>query len=297
MFCGAISICESVFLWLERYHWVRVAWTFVNISIEGSIELATNFSGREGDNEEEDVDDYQKDGKELDFQESEKYKEFDGQRDLGMALKPVIKEGLLDILDHTWDEAPKFEKLFSSEDNGAEILEMFYSGQLTRAELLRSLPSLGWVGKSEAKFLPSGWFMKMTGHIAYTFITDAANICESAFDAIEHMRRKEYTADAVQAFENYCTNFTELDISEISEGSKDNKEENIYESRYLESKQIILKDTDADDEVLGEDIMEEDAFSDSDDGENEETFNAAVKRNEGCSFDDALSDSDDEFEE
>merc|ERR1712179_809209 len=115
-----------------------------------------------------------------------------------------------------------------------------------------------------------------TGPVAYTFITDVANICESAFDAIEHMLRKEYTADAVQAFENYCTNFTELDISEISEESGDNNEENIYESRHLESKQILLKDAD---------------------GENEETFSAAVKRNEGCSFDDALSDSEDEFEE
>merc|ERR1712179_859174 len=113
-----------------------------------------------------------------------------------------------------------------------------------------------------------------TGPVAYTFITDVANICESAFDAIEHMLRKEYTADAVQAFENYCTNFTELDISEES---GENNEENIYESRHLESKQILLKDADADDEVLGEDIMEEDAFSDSDDGENEETFSAAVK--------------------
>merc|ERR1712228_573073 len=92
------------------------------------------------------------------------------------------------------------------------------------------------------------------------------------------MVSKEYTADVVQAFENYCTNFTELDVGEISEESKDSYEENANENSHLESKQTLLNNMDADDEVLGEDIMEDDAFSDSDSDENDETFNSPVKK-------------------
>jgi len=239
--------------------------------------------------------------------------------------KDVASFSFFDILDHTWKDAHKFENVFSSDDNGEEILKMFYTGSLSKEKLLQVLPSLGWIGRNDAEFLPSGWLMKMTngsmddtGPILYTFITDTASICESAFDAIEHMNSKGYRSETVEAFENYCTNFTELSTSLMTDQSSRNMEakgfddsEDYYFSsskETLESKKTELKAckigstvelSDSEEELVGTvNIMDEDALSDSDDDFNEDIMSASKPNNsDGCSFDDVLSDSDDDFEE
>ena len=204
------------------------------------------------------------------------------------------------ILDHTWKDAHKFENIFSSDENGEEVLNSFYSGSLSKEKLLQHLPSLGWIGKADAEFLATGWFMKMTslddtGPIAYTFITDAAVICESAFDAMEHMKTKGYRPDVVKAFEDYCTNFTEFNSSMLEEESEEGNNEGEDEVEII--KEDDLSDSD-EEQMETVNIMEEDASSDSDDDFNDESSpEYQSKMKEECSFDDALSDSDDDFEE
>ena len=62
-------------------------------------------------------------------------------------------------------------------------------------------------------------FFVNTGPVAYTLITDTTVICKSPVDAIEFMKTKGYQADVVNAFEDYCTNFTEFNSSMFKEKS------------------------------------------------------------------------------
>ena len=52
-----------------------------------------------------------------------------------------------------------------------------------------------------------------TAPLSYNFITETANICESAQDALQFMQRRGYREEVIHKFKEYCSNFTEINSS------------------------------------------------------------------------------------
>ena len=118
----------------------------------------------------------------------------------------IIKPWDFDILDSSWSEAEAFKKVFDSDEDSQDILAIFNSGSLTRQLLRDSLTHLGWLSHHHAQYLPPGWFIKRIDDqtcVAFAFITNNLNICESVVQANSFMRHHGFSDDRIEDFMRY----------------------------------------------------------------------------------------------